>query len=351
MDLSATVTCAAAVTHECLRQDGKPVARARGGTLLYASPEQCRHLAGWPDIVELDGRSDIYSLGVVAFQMLSGELPSYPPPHPAGGAECAPEAAAAPAARRRRQESAAARGFRRPLPGKGPRPSVRRHRGSGGRTAADCRTAVARALDRPGGAARGRHRAGDAVAGASPRSIRRRRRCRPSVSRARAAGAAAGAGQPQDRDLASEVRIVGDVQTNVEVLPGFLARLVDDGARGIAVEIEAPRDVETVEQAVYLWVNGRRAQHSQSLRVAYLGASAWAVRSAGVPDLGDRVLDPRGASIEVRLRGDPACIAQVSVTHGDVARNAAPDAARSIGDDLYYTLPLDSFWVTRTWRG
>jgi serine/threonine-protein kinase len=38
------------------------------GTLAYASPEQMEGL-------ELDGRSDIYSLGVVMFQMLTGKLP------------------------------------------------------------------------------------------------------------------------------------------------------------------------------------------------------------------------------------------------------------------------------------
>ncbi|MCA8959160.1 MAG: protein kinase [Planctomycetes bacterium] len=68
-DLGATVT----VLRPKADRDGVP--RARGGTPLYASPEQAAHLLDHPDVRPLDGRSDVYSLGVLLFHALSGEFP------------------------------------------------------------------------------------------------------------------------------------------------------------------------------------------------------------------------------------------------------------------------------------
>jgi len=58
--------------------DGRPFRRSTACTPEYASPEQCAHVLGRADIVPLDGRSDLYSLGVVAFRMLTGRLPFEP---------------------------------------------------------------------------------------------------------------------------------------------------------------------------------------------------------------------------------------------------------------------------------
>ena len=51
------------------------ITRSKGCTPEYASPEQCAHVMYHKDIVPLDGRSDLYSLGVIGFEMLAGQLP------------------------------------------------------------------------------------------------------------------------------------------------------------------------------------------------------------------------------------------------------------------------------------
>lgn len=54
------------------------VRRVEACTPEYAAPELGRHVLGDEDIVALDGRADLYSLGVMAFMMLTGRLP-FPP--------------------------------------------------------------------------------------------------------------------------------------------------------------------------------------------------------------------------------------------------------------------------------
>lgn len=58
-----------------LLKPGNGVTRSKGCTPEYASPEQCAHVMYMQDIVALDGRADLYSLGVIAFEMLTGQLP------------------------------------------------------------------------------------------------------------------------------------------------------------------------------------------------------------------------------------------------------------------------------------
>jgi serine/threonine protein kinase len=70
LDLTATIATASPA-----RGEGDGPVRARGGTLMYCSPEQAKHLRLDEDIVALDGRSDLYSLGLIAFELVAGRLP------------------------------------------------------------------------------------------------------------------------------------------------------------------------------------------------------------------------------------------------------------------------------------
>lgn len=74
-DLSASISAKRLPNDGKRKVDGKPVMRARGGTISYASPEQCMHLLGEEEIVPLDGRADLYSVGIIGFEMLTGQLP------------------------------------------------------------------------------------------------------------------------------------------------------------------------------------------------------------------------------------------------------------------------------------
>lgn len=61
VDFNVSVSCGASVT---------------GGTPKYMSPEQMAAACGMPDAVAVDERSDLYSLGIVLFQLATGVLPS-----------------------------------------------------------------------------------------------------------------------------------------------------------------------------------------------------------------------------------------------------------------------------------
>jgi serine/threonine-protein kinase len=55
-------------------KQGTPFLRVSSCTPEYASPEQCAHIKG-QHMKPLDGRSDVYSLGVMAYHMLTGKFP------------------------------------------------------------------------------------------------------------------------------------------------------------------------------------------------------------------------------------------------------------------------------------
>lgn len=341
-DLSVTVSSAAAtVKTDYPLQGGKPVARARGGTLLYASPEQCRHLAGFRDIVELDGRSDIYSLGVMAFQMLTGEMPYVHRSTP--------------------MEALNAHLTQAP----------RRMRDAGVKVPRRLEAWVARCLAKE----RDQRFADIEAAEQELRRIAQPQSRAPTFLGVAVAVVAiallvlwpsrpldpftvavdggrlffgpertaqsASLGNLVDRDPDARVYVVGDLHQPDAELSDWRARLVGDGRGGIAVELSTPQREAVSDQTAYLRIDGRSGvQHSQPLRLSYLAVGAWSIVEAGFQGLGNRVLDPLGAQLEVRVDAEPDCIDQVLVTHGQSALNAMIDAARSRGRDLCYTVAL-----------
>src|SRR5439155_8899329 len=57
-----------------------------GGTVPYMAPEQLRASRGDGDVA-VDGRADLYSFGVILYQLVTGTLPFAPPPDAADKAE------------------------------------------------------------------------------------------------------------------------------------------------------------------------------------------------------------------------------------------------------------------------
>jgi len=67
-----------ASTPEGSRPGDTSTSRSRACTPEYAAPEHCAHCdAATPDeeVLRLDGRADLYSVGVIGFQLLTGQLP------------------------------------------------------------------------------------------------------------------------------------------------------------------------------------------------------------------------------------------------------------------------------------
>jgi serine/threonine protein kinase/formylglycine-generating enzyme required for sulfatase activity len=56
-------------------KDGSEVRLCKSCTPEYASPEQSAHMLPHSPVIALDGRSDLYSLGVMGFQLMTGQLP------------------------------------------------------------------------------------------------------------------------------------------------------------------------------------------------------------------------------------------------------------------------------------
>lgn len=345
VDLGATIRCMDLDrTAEAAPTGGKSVARARGGTLLYASPEQCRHLAGLPDIVELDARSDIYSLGVMAFRMLTGEMPYV----------------------HQMTQNAALNAHLSQRP--------RRIRDTGVKVPRRLEAFVARCL------AKNREDRFPDVAAAEAELQRIAKPPSRVLAVATLAFAAVAVAlflrqgdrgpepftvdAPDNRlflgpekqsvsltlkdllptDMAARVSVVDDLRQDKGSLRDWSAGLVDGGTDGFRVELKAPPMPRGLDTKAYLVVEGDGfRQNSQLLQLTYVAPEDVRLVRADVKDRRDRIVDPVGARFEVELEGSADLVAEVGVTHESQRLVASKDMARSSSTKQVFAVPLEEF--------
>ena len=338
-----TRSISASVSREVTLADRESgVTRARGGTLLYASPEQCRHLAGYADIVSLDGRSDLYSMGIMAFRMLTGEFPFT------------------------RCDTATA--------------AIRNHLEIAPRRTREVNARVPRALaafvDRCLAKERDDRYADAEEAHAALERIVNPPAVWPKVAAAGALAAAAlvyglWPDPPfEPFDVAEDRVFLGPEKREQRVSinnfqPSLASGVVDfvtspqtdepgpitwqgavhEDAGEFTLSLAAPAELrDSVRARVYARVAGDGAQqYSRAIDVRFLGEDAVGIREVGFPGLDGRALDPVGATLEVRVRGNPDDVESVRVIWDGVARAAEPDSSRPSGTEQYYTRSLDSF--------
>ncbi len=316
------------------------VKRVRGGTLLYSSPEQCKHLRGDADIVELDGRSDLYSVGVIAFEMLTGEMPF----------SCTT-----------------------------PQEAIDAHLSKPPRRLGECGVRVSRRLESFVSRCLAKSR-DDRFESAQAAYAELARVAKPPAVWPWIAGVAVALALlalwvmrpapgldpidlaieggtvylgPQQPDLRigvanlklshqeARLRLVSDPQTGIDVLPGWQLGFVGD-ERAHSLSIAAPGDLQRmVDVRGYVEViAGGSTQYSEPIRVVYLAGEAWRLERVVVPGRQDRVLDPVGMALDVEISGDPAFIDSVTVAAGGQMRAAPLDRSRSVNDKSVFSLPL-----------
>ncbi|MCA8975970.1 MAG: protein kinase, partial [Planctomycetes bacterium] len=349
VDVTATIATMATPTprpRAVASSGANTVQRARGGTLMYASPEQCRHLMGDRDIVELDGRSDLYSLGIMAFQMLTGQLP-WPPLSARGVIKAQLE-----------QEPPKLLS----LGVKAPRGLVsfverclekdREARFPDAKAAHDALYLVANPPSPwPKVAA--------AVAAIAALVVWLMWPERPPVAldvRADRDALFLGPATPSREVtlanllpslLEAPVRLVANMQSSDDLMPGWNKRIVaaSAGDAELRLRIEAPTaDVGPVDREVIVRVgDSSPVQYSQPLRLVFVGEQDWAIESVGVPGADGRAIDPRGSRLEVAVDvRDRELLSTVRAACQGATRDLIADPSRTGGDKVYYTLPLDS---------
>jgi serine/threonine protein kinase len=327
----------------------RAIQRSHSCTPEYASPEQCGHFVPGAEVLPLDGRSDLYSLGVLGFHLLTGELPFDRPALRRDYFRLHREVAPKPVQSMGvRVPSRLARFIDRCL---------RKDRNArwessreawqeldrivhpsplllAGRASVVVLLAAGLLAWRlwPAGALplldlyvaeNGSERAsGDGPIHLGP--------ARPSVH-LRVSGLEIGEGMVS-------ARLIGDRIADAPAILGWQA--VVSGPREVSL---AAADPKPGRQSLYLEVALERGAKrlSHPFDVVYIAESSWSIASVAIPGLDGRALDPQGQRLEVTLHGDAATIEGVVVSRGGDRLVAPLSATRSHAGEPVFDLSLE----------
>ncbi|MEM7205354.1 MAG: bifunctional serine/threonine-protein kinase/formylglycine-generating enzyme family protein [Planctomycetota bacterium] len=342
-DLDLTMTIASA-TPTWARPGSQTVTRVRGGTLLYASPEQCKHLAGHEDIAELDARSDLYSLGIMAFEMCTGE-------HPYGDLRSPMQALNAHFEQAPR--TLADCGVRAPKLGAWIAQCLAKDREHRFADTDEALAALERIANPPSLWPR-LTAVGAVIAAVLVWALWPEARPDPFDVDAESGVVYLGPEQPRavlglkklgDVDQTAAVHMVVDpaVPDPVRALADWQTRLVP-GDDGLSLELIPPEGITgAVDAEVYAQVLTDPPRESGLLRVVYLGTEAWTLQHARVRERGeDEVVDPFAAELEIVVAGETRHLdgVTVSLDGGEPAAATRADAGDAAG--AAYTVLLDA---------
>lgn len=326
------------------------VKRVAACTPEYASPEQCTHMLLDQAAQPLDGRADLYSLGVIGFQLLTGELPF-------------------PAPRRRRDY-------------------LRLHRNTPPRKVSEMGVHVPRALARfitrclekkREDRWRDAQEAYDALYRiVHPSPLRMFAQYGLPLAAVAAATVWALWPAPIGRafDLyatidgvehnvetdglwlgparsAATLRLSGAMRSGVATAAELLTSL-DDDALAIPswrvawlddehIVVDRPASAETFASPAYvrLRTEGEPMRYSAPFELHWLAADSWDIANVSVRGLGSRRLDPAGQTLEVRLRGASDVIVAVDVSHAHRRLEASLVASSDDEGTSVYGATLD----------
>lgn len=339
-------------TVRSLRVAARPVgggsSRATACTPEYAAPEHVAHLLPDLEALPLDGRADVYSLGVIGYQLLTGELPfartvkrrrdlprvkTTTPAEPVASlgvavprdlARFVDRCLEVDREKRYADAEAACEALRR-ITG---RTNARRWLIAAAATAVLAAGVVWRAWPAPSSPTIGAF----VAAADGEHSIAGERLCfGPSRSETvlRIEDAESSAPATRARIVASQDPGAAEVEgTRVEVA----------GRDGVRVRVDAA--LGSVARGAFLEIvrsDGTR-RHSDAFSLLYVEAGALSIESAGFDGLDGRALDPRGARLDVRVSGRSDLVERVDVVH-DGRRHAA----RSGDGDGAWTIDPSAF--------